>query len=83
MKIRYSRRRDTAGHHALRLRREHRCSSQTQADFWHPTGGDVHVRVGVHAAGDGAYFSASLYHGHSHPSSEVEGVARTRWPSDL
>ena len=28
---------------------------------------DVHVRVGVHAAGDGAYFSASLYDGHSHP----------------
>jgi hypothetical protein len=38
MKIRYGRRRDTADHHALRLRREHRCSSQTQADFWHPTG---------------------------------------------
>jgi transposase InsO family protein len=36
MKIRYSRRRDTADHHALRLRREHRCSSQPQADFWHP-----------------------------------------------
>ena len=44
---------------------------------------DVHVRVGVHAAGDGAYFSASLYDGHSHPFSEVEGMARTRWPSDL
>ena len=38
MKIRYSRRRDTADHHALRLRRKHRCSSQPQADFWHPTG---------------------------------------------
>jgi hypothetical protein len=38
VKIRYSRRRDTADHHALRLRREHRCSSQPQADFWHPTG---------------------------------------------
>ena len=41
--------------------------------------GDVHVRVGVHAAGDGA----CLYNGQCHPSSQVEGVARTRWPSDL
>jgi len=40
--------------------------------------GDVHVRVGVHAAGDGA----CLYNGQCHPSSQVEGVARTRWPSD-
>ena len=41
--------------------------------------GDVHVGVGVHAAGDGA----CLYDGQCHPFSLVEGMARTRWPSDL
>ena len=30
-------------------------------------GGNVHVGVGVHAAGDGACFSACLYDGHSRP----------------
>ena len=30
-------------------------------------GGNVHVGVSVHAAGNGACFSASLYDGHSHP----------------
>jgi len=35
-------------------------------------GGDVHVSVGIHAAGDGACPSACLYHGPSHPLSEVE-----------
>jgi len=42
-------------------------------------GGDVHVRAGVHAAGD----SAGLYDGQCHLFSLVEGMARTRWPSDL
>ena len=42
-------------------------------------GGDVHVGVGVHAAGDGA----CLYDGQCHLFSLVEGMARTRWPSDL
>jgi hypothetical protein len=42
-------------------------------------GGDMYVSVGVHAAGDGA----CLYDGQCHPFSLVEGVARTRWPSDL
>ena len=41
-------------------------------------GGDVHVSVGIHAAGNGA----SLYNGHCHLFSLVEEVARTRWPSD-
>ena len=41
-------------------------------------GGDVHVRVGIHAAGN----CASLYDGHCHLFSLVEEVARTRWPSD-
>jgi hypothetical protein len=36
MKIRYSRRRDTADHHALRPRREHRCSSQPRQTFRTP-----------------------------------------------
>ena len=42
-------------------------------------GGDVHVGMGVHAAGDGA----CLYDGQCHLFSLVEGMARTRWPSDL
>jgi hypothetical protein len=42
-------------------------------------GGDVHVGVGVHAAGDGACF----YDDQCHPFSLVKGVARTRWPPDL
>ena len=42
-------------------------------------GGDVRVGVGVHAAGNGA---AVFYDGQGHPFSVVEGVARTRWPSD-
>ena len=41
-------------------------------------GGDVHVRVGIHAAGN----CASIYDGHCHLFSLVEEVARTRWPSD-
>jgi hypothetical protein len=41
--------------------------------------GDMHVRVGVHAAGDGP----CLYDGQCHLFSLVEGMARTRWPSDL
>ncbi len=41
-------------------------------------GGHVHVSVGIHATGNGA----CLYDGQSHPFSLVEGVARTRWPSD-
>jgi hypothetical protein len=40
---------------------------------------DVHVGVGVDAAGDGA----CLYDGRCHLFSEVEGMARIRWPSDL
>jgi hypothetical protein len=40
---------------------------------------DVHVRVGIHAAGDGA----CLYDGQCHLFSVVEGMARTRWPPDL
>jgi hypothetical protein len=43
-------------------------------------GGDMHVSVGVHAAGDDARV---FYDGQCHPFSLVEGVARTRWPSDL
>jgi hypothetical protein len=51
MKIRYSRRRDTADHHALRLRREHRCSSQPQQTFgtpqaWRRRGTGVQVLEG-------------------------------------
>ena len=42
-------------------------------------GRDVHVRVGVHTAGDGA----GLYDGQCHLFSLVEGMARTRWPPDL
>src|ERR1039457_627583 len=42
-------------------------------------GGDLHVGVGVHTAGN----CACLYDGHCHLFSEVEGMARTRWPSDL
>src|ERR1039457_7666771 len=42
-------------------------------------GGDMHIGAGVHAAGD----DACLYDGHAIPFSLVEGVARTRWPSDL
>ncbi len=41
--------------------------------------GDVHVSMGVHAASEGA----RLYDGQCHPFSLSEGVARTRWPSDL
>ena len=41
--------------------------------------GDMGVRVSVYAAGDGA----CLYDGQCHPFSLSEGVARTRWPSDL
>jgi hypothetical protein len=40
----------------------------------------VGVRVGVHAAGDGARV---FYDGQGHPFSLVEGVARTRWPPGL
>jgi hypothetical protein len=35
--------------------------------------------MGVDAAGDGARV---FYDGHAIPFSLVEGVARTRWPSD-
>jgi len=42
-------------------------------------GSDVHVSMSVHAAGDGA----CLYDGQCHLFSLVEGMARTRWPSDL
>jgi hypothetical protein len=42
-------------------------------------GGDMSVGVGVHAARDGA----CLYDGQCHLFSVVEGMARTRWPSDL
>ena len=40
-------------------------------------GGDMHVGMGVHTAGN----CTCLYDGQCHPFSEVEGVARTRWPS--
>ena len=43
-------------------------------------GGDMHISVGVHAAGDDA---CVFYDGHAIPFPVVEGVARTRWPSDL
>jgi hypothetical protein len=36
------------------------------------------VRMGIHATGN----RARLYNGQGHPFSLVEGVARTRWPSD-
>jgi hypothetical protein len=42
-------------------------------------GRDMHVGVGVHAPGD----CACLYDGHCHLFSEVEGMARTRWPPGL
>jgi hypothetical protein len=38
----------------------------------------MHVCVGIHAAS----YQACLYDGQGHPFSLVEGVARTRWPSD-
>jgi hypothetical protein len=41
-------------------------------------GGDMHVGMSVHTAGNCTCF----YDGQGHPFSEVEGVARTRWPSD-
>jgi hypothetical protein len=46
---------------------------------WVQCGGDVHVRVGIHAAGN----CASLYNGHCHLFSLDEEVARTRWPPIL
>jgi hypothetical protein len=36
-------------------------------------GGDVHVGVGVHAAGDGACLCACLYDGHCHPFLTLKG----------
>jgi len=41
--------------------------------------GDVRVSVGIDPAGNGA----CLYDGQCHLFSQVEGMARTRWPSDL
>jgi len=45
-------------------------------------GGDMHVDVGIHPAGDGAYFSACLYDGHSHPFLRLRDGTHP-WPSDL
>jgi len=36
-------------------------------------GGDVHVGVGIHAAGDGACLRACLYDGHCHPFLTLKG----------
>jgi hypothetical protein len=36
-------------------------------------GGDVHVGVGVHAAGDGTCLQACLYDGHCHPFLWLKG----------
>jgi hypothetical protein len=45
-------------------------------------GRDVHVSVGVHAAGDGACFSACLYDGQCRPFLWLRDGTH-RWPSDL
>jgi hypothetical protein len=42
-------------------------------------GGDMHVGVGVHTTSN----CAQLYDGQCYLFSDVEGMARTRWPLDL